>query len=195
VPPPPAPPSPAAPQPPAAAVGFRLIPFAAAAPASSLRLHGWLRRSRGQLLVHYQLEGNPEALRLPQVAAIGERRDGLWRSTCLECFLALPGDPGYWELNVSPAGHWNLYRLSQYRQDLRPEPSGGPPRLRRQRRAKGLAFELELPLPEALAQAPGLELAVTAVIETSDGLHSHWALVHTGPEPDFHRRESFLLRL
>ncbi|MEB3271266.1 MAG: DOMON-like domain-containing protein [Synechococcus sp.] len=189
------PPSPPAPRPPAAAVGFRLIPFAAAAAASPLRLHGWLHRSRGQLLVHYLLDGNPEALRLPQVAANGERRDGLWRSTCLECFLALPGDPGYWELNVSPAGHWNLYRLSRYRQGLRPEPTGGPPRLRRRRRTGGLAFELELPLPEALAQAPELELAVTAVIETNDGLHGYWALVHAAPEPDFHRRESFLLRL
>jgi len=154
-----------------------------------------LRRHQGQLLVHYLLEGNPEDLQLPQAAAIAERRDGLWRSTCLECFLALPGDPGYWELNVSPAGHWNLYRLSHYRQGLRPEPSGGPPQLHRQRFAGGWAFELELPLPEALARAPELELAVTAVIESSDGLHSYWALVHAGPEPDFHRRASFLLRL
>ncbi|MEO0397735.1 MAG: hypothetical protein AAF243_17370, partial [Cyanobacteria bacterium P01_A01_bin.137] len=36
-----------------------------------------------------------------------------------------------------------------------------------------------------------LELGVSSVLKTDD--LSHWALTHTGNEPDFHRRDSFRL--
>jgi hypothetical protein len=186
---------PSAPPPPTQQATFQLVPFAGEQHPSPLQLQGRLQRTHGQLLLIYRLEGDLNALQLPKPATLRERRDRLWTSTCLECFLALPGDPGYWELNLSPAGHWNLYRLSDYRQDLRAEPVAAPPRLRRQQRSGGLQLELELELPEALATAPRLELAVSAVIAAAGGSLSHWALVHAGDRPDFHRRDSFLLSL
>lgn len=174
---------------------FRLLPFPGEPHPRALRLQGRLQCAAGQLLLVYRLAGDLSALELPEAAALGERRDGLWSRTCLECFLALPADPGYWELNLSPAGHWNLYRLSGYRQDLRPEPAAIAPRLRRQQVPGGVELTLELALPEALATAPRLELAVTAVLEARGGSLSHWALAHGGEAPDFHRRDSFLLSL
>ncbi|MEB3264615.1 MAG: hypothetical protein VKJ66_09615 [Synechococcus sp.] len=53
---------------------------------------------------------------------------------------------------------------------------------------------MRCPLPPALVEAP-LRIGVTAVLEDRRGGISYWALAHTGPEPDFHRRDSFLLRL
>jgi hypothetical protein len=40
-----------------------------------------------------------------------------------------------------------------------------------------------------------LELSLTAVIDQVGQGVSYWALAHTGAEPDFHRRDSFRLRL
>jgi len=38
-------------------------------------------------------------------------------------------------------------------------------------------------------------VAITAVLQSRDGTCSYWALLHPGPEADFHRREGFALRL
>jgi hypothetical protein len=40
-----------------------------------------------------------------------------------------------------------------------------------------------------------LEISLTAVIDQVGQGGSYWALAHTGAEPDFHRRDSFRLRL
>ena len=39
----------------------------------------------------------------------GTRRDGLWKATCFEAFLALPNQSRYWEINLSPNGDWAVY--------------------------------------------------------------------------------------
>jgi len=40
-----------------------------------------------------------------------------------------------------------------------------------------------------------IEVAVGDVIRTVTGKTSHWALVHPGPRPDFHRRDGFTLSI
>jgi hypothetical protein len=49
-------------------------------------------------------------------------------------------------------------------------------------------------LPE-LAQAASLDAGLTAVIETTDGARSYWALAHGGARPDFHDPATFTLRV
>ena len=51
------------------------------------------------------------------------RRDRLWEETCFEFFLAVKNSPRYWEFNLSPAGHWNVYRFADYRQGMQEEPA------------------------------------------------------------------------
>jgi hypothetical protein len=64
-----------------------------------------------------------------------------------------------------------------------------------------LEVAVELDLGEmAGGDEPGvaglpLEVSLTAVIEQVVQGVSYWALAHTGAEPDFHRRDSFRLRL
>jgi hypothetical protein len=64
-----------------------------------------------------------------------------------------------------------------------------------------LEVAVELDLGEmAGGDEPGvadlpLEVSLTAVIEQVGEGVSYWALAHTGAEPDFHRRDSFWLRL
>ena len=121
------------------------------------------------------------------------------------------GEEGYWELNASPSGDWNLYRLERYRQGLRPELLAAPPQARWTRTPLGGGLErLELTLVVAMPSlaaglavdrtidpttASGLEAALTAVLEHRDGALSYWALAHPAVEPDFHDRRGFQLLL
>jgi hypothetical protein len=52
--------------------------------------------------------------------------------------------------------------------------------------------------PEVLLALPGasaLRLALSAVIEETDGHLSYWALAHPAERPDFHHRDGFVLAL
>ncbi len=190
---------------------FRLLPFDPATAPAGVRLQGAVARSGAGLWIRYQLADPTGSLLLPPAAAAPARRDGLWGRTCLELFLALPGSAPYWEVNLSPSGDWNLYRLSGYRQGLAPEPAIAALPFAVERHRGGLALQLELPLaPLQLADQP-LELAVTAVLERcgtagpgadpgpggdgGDGALSYWALAHPAAEADFHHRGGFRLRI
>lgn len=184
-----------APSAPAAPAPFRLQPFPGEPAPDGLTIRGSAHRDGESLTLRYALSGPLEELLLPEAGGEPRRLDDLWQSTCLEAFLALAGDPGYWELNVCPSGDWNLYRLDAYRQGLRPEPAGAAPRLLRQAQPSGLDLAISLRLPPPLASADALELGITAVIATRQGGLSYWALRHPGEQADFHRREAFALRL
>lgn len=183
------------PDPGTTAVPFQLQAFPGEPAPEGLRISGSASRDAGRLRLRYRLSGPLQELRIPAPGAAPRRLDELWQSTCLEGFLALPGDAGYWELNVCPSGDWNLYRLDAYRQGLRPEPAAAAPQLERQALAGGLELGVNLTLPMPLATPGELELGITAVIATRQGELSYWALRHPGEQADFHRREAFVLRL
>jgi hypothetical protein len=183
---------------------WSLVPFARSPEALGLRLEGHLEREGAVLRVRYALRGDLAAVVLPPPAAAGpgrlgpRRADGLWEHTCFELFLAAEGAEPYWEVNLSPRGDWNLYRLDRYRQGLTPERDREAMPFSVDQRPEALTLMLTLPLPEALARAcqtRPLQVAVTAVIEQQGGALSYWALAHSGAEADFHRREDFVLRL
>jgi len=146
---------------------------------------------QGRLEVSFALHAPAEALVRPQACAQIQRRDELWQSTCFEAFFAEPGQERYWEINLAPNGHWNVYRLDRYRQGLRPEPlvSGLTYALRQSATELQLSFSLNLqPL---LAESAALEYSLTAVLEHQQHGCSFWALNHSGDQADFHRRDSF----
>jgi hypothetical protein len=174
---------------------FRLVPFRSSPSLAAFELEGHVARNGQVLQLRYRLRGPLGQLLIPEPATAPQRWDGLWQHTCFEAFWAVSGNAAYWELNLSPAGHWNLYRLSGYRQDLVPEPSLASLPLQVRHGPGDLALELELKLPPSLGPATPLQLAVTAVLEHRDRTLSTWALVHPGPEADFHRRDGFLLEL
>jgi hypothetical protein len=174
---------------------FELCPFDGGSASPALQLGGEIHREGRHLLLRLRLAGAIESVHLPAPVAAPARRDGLWATTCFECFWAVEGARPYWELNLSPAGHWNLYRLEDYRDGLRPETGYDLPPHRVVRDVGELTLQLDLPLPEGLAAEAPLQVGITSVIEERSGRLSYWALAHPGPEPDFHRREAFLLRL
>jgi hypothetical protein len=119
----------------------------------------------------------------------------LWEATCFEFFLAVPGTAGYWEFNLSPAGDWNAFRLTGYRRGIAEEPAFTGLALDVRRRPRELTLDVELDLGNIVPADQALEVGLAAVIKLPNGTLTYWALAHPGREPDFHRRDSFLVRV
>ncbi len=145
--------------------------------------------------VCYTLTGPLDDLRLPPSVSAPERRDNLWQESCLEFFLAEHGAEEYWEVNLSPCGHWNVYHFDRYRENMRQEGNvvSLPCRASRSRHA----FTLEAILDPRGMGITGKSLlaGVSAVLLSRDNVLSYWALAHPAEKPDFHLRKSFLLAL
>jgi len=182
-----------------------LEPFGGLPHPPDLTVSGQASRQAGRqadsLELVWRLAGDLDALVLPDPSPSRRRCDGLWQTTCLEAFWGFAGQDAYWELNLAPNGDWNLYRLSHYRGPLVPVALTTAPAWK----ARGSARELEVAVDIDLGEVAGgdepgvaglpLEISLTAVIEQVGQGVSYWALAHTGVEPDFHRRDSFRLRL
>ncbi len=154
-------------------------------------------REGARLALRWSLDGPAGAWSVPAPGAAPARRDRLWETTCFEVFLAPAGQPAYWEVNMSPAGDWNVYRFDGERTGMREEPRVRPPALDASTDAAGrftLAASLDLTPIATLATAP-LDAGVAAVLATTSGVCSYWAVRHTRPHPDFHARDGFVVRL
>jgi hypothetical protein len=156
------------------------------------------RACNGVLHLGYRLTGELGKVRnaLHDSSAIPVRRDGLWQSTCLECFLRPEGSAGYYEFNSALNGDWAAYQFDSYREGMQhaaiPQPAleyhaHGPGDVR---------CDLRFDVSRVLRKHSGpWQLGISAVIETHDGAKSYWALQHPEGKPDFHHRESFVLSL
>jgi hypothetical protein len=174
---------------------FTLLPFPGAVPPFPLEIAGVMARRGQALTVRYELRGELAAVALPQAAASPARRHGLWEETCLEFFLAPANSPGYWEFNLTPAGDWNVYAFESYRQGMREEPAFDALPFTVERASASVVLSLNVELTGLLPAGENLEVAISAVIRGKDGGITYWALAHPGPQPDFHHREAFLIKL
>ena len=179
---------------------FKLIPHVAGMQgvAATYSLHGQISVLKTTLQITYKLEGEVAQLRIPNCSSQPLRQDLLWQATCLEFFLAAADNSDYWEYNLSPAGHWNVYHLDSYRKGIAEEPAYKQLPFNVICDEKQLSLSLTCALPPALASptaAAGFEVGVSAVLQSSSGELSYWAVAHPGSEPDFHHREGFCLKL
>ena len=160
----------------------------------SLTITGGISRVCHTLAIRYVLCGLLADVVIPS-PELPARRHGLWEETCFEFFLAPPKAPGYWEVNLSPAGHWNVYRFSDYREGVQEEATLADLPFRAEKQADTLILAVECFLEQIIPPDQPVEVAVSAVIKHADGRVTYWALDHTGPHPDFHRRESFIIEI
>jgi hypothetical protein len=172
---------------------FSLRPFPGEGNALDLKITGSIGRRANLLSLNCALLGNLSELALHAPEEPPVRKDRLWEETCLELFLGVKDSEGYWEFNLSPAGHWNVYRFTSYREGMREEPALASLPFGVRKGPESLALSLDLAIAKILPAGHALEIAVGAVIRTVKGETSHWALAHPGARPDFHRREGFRL--
>lgn len=174
---------------------FSLRPFHEAESQPNVKITGSIGRSSNTLSISYTISDPFLKLVVPESAEMPARKDNLWEKTCLEFFLAAKNTTSYWEFNLSPSGDWNVYRFTSYRQGMREEPAFMSLPFRVKCKPYALRLSLELALDKIILADQALEVAVSAVIKSIDGTITYWALDHPGPRPDFHRRESFIIKL
>ncbi len=141
----------------------------------------------GRLRLTWRLSGDLDAVVIPPADA-PVRRDELWRRTCFEAFVAMPGG-GYVEINIAPSLSWAAYRFDDYRSGM----TDWAETIETQRREdrEGLCVLCAF----ALGVAGPVRVALSTVLEHVDGSRSYWALRHPAGKPDFHHPDSFVLEL
>ncbi len=125
-------------------------------------------------------------------AANPEFADELWRTTCFEVFSK--GEDaalGYDEVNLSSSGAWASYSFSSYRVGMQPLRTL-PPDIRTRRSTSQFELVADVGL---INSGPPWHIALSAIIEETDGTKSYWALKHPPGPPDFHHPDCFALTL
>jgi hypothetical protein len=172
---------------------FTLKPFPGEGNRPGLKIAGTIGRRGTMLSLGFALLGNLSELAIPSPEDSPGRRDRLWEETCLEFFLSEKGSARYREFNLSPAGNWNAYRFTSYRKGMREEPAFASLPFRVLTEPGAVRLSLDLETGKIIPADKPIEVAVCAVIRTVTGETSHWACVHPGTRPDFHRRDGFTL--
>lgn len=149
----------------------------------------------GTLALRYTLDGDIGDLRVP-IEATPRRADNLWQHTCFEAFIAAKDAVGYHEFNFAPSGEWTVYRFDAYRKGMTAI-EAAQPIITMHRAAQHLVLEVVVDLKPFLGFKghAELRLALSAVIEESNGRLSYWALAHPPGKPDFHHADGFTLAL
>lgn len=149
------------------------------------------RSETHELVLHFRLRGDAGMVRWPDPGAIG-RSDGLWRHTCFEAFVAGEHEAGYHEFNFSPSGAWAHYAFRAERERIA-DPAGPSPLIDRADHSDGV--DLIAVLDHRALPPPPWRLGLCAVLEDPSGRLAHCALHHPRPQPDFHQRDGWTMRL
>ncbi|WP_392478001.1 DOMON-like domain-containing protein [Nostoc sp. C110] len=181
---------------------FSLQLFPSTKSLPNLKIAGNISRNGNQFAIHYMLEGYLKEIALAkptggiaQPSNTSLRKHELWQETCFEFFLGIKNSQQYWEFNLSPSGHWNVYRLDGYRQGMQEETAFENLPFNVQNQSDSLAIALNVDLDKIISMEQAIEVAITSVIKDRDGEVTYWALTHRGTEADFHLRDSFIIEL
>lgn len=180
-----------------AAVSFLLQPFRSDSFSPLFQVSGTIARTKTNLHISYELRGTLSEIfwSWPRPNAVPGRKHNLWQNTCFEFFLAKPGAPQYWEANLSPSGDWNLYAFPEYRAGMHEESrvTALPFTFQKQRDCCHLA--IYFPLAQLLDLEQALEIGISMVLRGKNGQQAFYALKHCNDRPDFHQRETFLIKV
>jgi hypothetical protein len=174
---------------------FLLKPFPGEGNPAGVTIGGSIARRADTLSFRCEVRGNLSKASIPAAAEAPRRQDRLWEETCLELFLGTADAGEYREINLSPAGHWNVYRFTSYRKGMMEEPAITLLSFDVRRDPETLLLAAEFGIGKIVPAGKDLSAGVAAVIGTTDGGKSHWALAHPASRPDFHRRDGFALLL
>jgi len=162
---------------------IRLKPFEALPEIKAFSCSVRVRYAGPVLMLRYTIRGPLRQIVIPAATDRPENTAGLWRTTCLECFLRPENSCAYTEWNFSPSGNWWVCVFEDYRTAAPLQVDSPRPVLRLQRSREFLFVHITLPLTS------GARVSVdpALILEHTGGLRSHWAITHPFEHPDFHR--------
>lgn len=172
---------------------FTLIPFTLDN-LPVVEITGRIERQQNQLNLEYYLTGSSKII-LPEKTVHPARQFDLWEHTCFEFFLGLKDSNKYWEFNLSPAKHWNVFRFLEYRQNIAEEMAFDVLPFQVWQQDDCLRLNLKVDLNQIITPEQSLAVGITAVIKDKNKQLSYWALSHPAKEADFHLRDSFIVNL
>ena len=172
-----------------------MMPFTEAGSVSGLKIAGEVSRVFNRVAIRYELFGHLTEVMIPMPADMPVRKNGLWEETCFELFVAEKDSSRYREFNLSPAGHWNVFRFESYRKGMQEDTAIGSLPFGVQRHPSVLSLSLEMDTNRINRPSQVMEVGLSAVIKYKNGNTSYWALTHLGQQADFHRRDSFIIEL
>ncbi len=172
---------------------FSLQPFAANNSLRDFQITGSVTRRDRIFAIRYLLLGSLAEVMIPALADNPVRKNELWQETCCEFFLAVKDSPSYWEFNLSPAGHWNVYRFDAYRQGMQAEMAFTSLPFTVESQSDALSLSLEFDLDKIVEADQPIEVAISTVIKLRNAEVIYCALIHPGSQADFHRRDSFII--
>lgn len=146
------------------------------------------------LKLHFRIFGDAGDLRLPE-AKPAARTNALWRHTCFEAFVRAGSNAGYVELNVASSFEWAAYEFDAYRKGMRPSRDIDAPVVEIHRQDFGFELQATFDLGPRVPPDAAWRLALSTVIEETNGRLSYWALAHPPGKPDFHHKDCFMLEL
>ena len=148
------------------------------------------RPEPGTLALRYTVSGRIASIRVaPPSDPV--RTDELWQTTCFEAFVESAPGAGYYEFNLSPSSKWAAYHFTNYREGMALAELA-PPAIITGANATHIDIDALIYLPPS---EEAWQIALTAVIEETNGAKSYWALKHPPGKPDFHHADGFVLEL
>ncbi|MEM7553830.1 MAG: DOMON-like domain-containing protein [Cyanobacteria bacterium P01_A01_bin.84] len=163
--------------------------------APEIKITGAIARDHNLLDINYLLQGDLTKIEIPKVAEILTRKNELWETTCFEFFLGIKNSLRYWEFNLSPAGHWNIYKFNGYRQGMQEETKITSLPFKVENQLDTFSLKLQLDLDKLVPIKQRLNIAISAVVKDKNKNISYWALKHCGEVADFHLRDSFTIEV
>ncbi len=151
-----------------------------------------VRSQGGGLMLAYSVRGAIGDLALPE-CTLPMRTDKLWKHTCFEAFIRTGAGDAYYEFNFAPSTQWAAYRFDSYRVGMSIAYEIALPTAEVTRFDE--RFELRVPLSLSNLTSSPWHMALSAVIEETNGNTSYWALAHAPGKPDFHHAVAFALEL
>ncbi len=148
------------------------------------------RPEPGLLALRYTVSGRIAGVRIAPPAE-PLRADELWRTTCFEAFVETAPGAGYYEFNLSPSTKWAAYHFTNYRESMALAELS-PPAIITGANIAHIDLDALIYLPPSEG---AWRLALSAVIEETNGVKSYWALAHPPGKPDFHHADGFVLEL
>jgi len=117
------------------------------------------------------------------------RQHELWKQTCFEIFLRPKIGIGYFEINLSTTGAWNIYKFESYRNPQPPEeyPLGEVLSIQSEKEKIVARFKIEN------ADLSLIEYSLCAVLVLKNGKITYWSTHHSQHKPDFHHPDNLTL--
>ena len=155
---------------------------------TNVQVEAW-RTNPGVLTLNYVVADPLGALVVPEpVPMLYRRRDNLWKRTCFEAFILIPGSEAYYELNLSPSGAWAVYHFDRFREGMIDPDLQFVPQLDWVKTDDGFEMRMIMNMHSqmGLPHDGPWRLGLTAVIEDGPDQLSYWALTHPPGVQDFH---------